>query len=132
MENGEFGLADSSIQSRLDIFLNSSIDQLAVNPVFGNLAADKIVGHPGYYIHSIVSVQTHLGFIGSVFLFIFILHCIVNLYSNKRYPTLKILTFFIMIVSFIGTFFTWMPLWFLIGSLYSANLNSRLNSGRPS
>ncbi len=124
MGNEELGIAGASIQSRLQILLESGLQQLAVNPLTGDLAADEIVGHPNGYIHSILSVQSHLGIIGSILLFCFLTERLIKLYRSNGNAVLKVVTPPIMLMALIGTFFIWMPLWFLVGALYSIQRQS--------
>ena len=119
MENEDLGIASTSIGSRLQILFESGIEQLAINPLTGDLAAEEIVGNPGGYIHSILSVQSHLGIIGSVLLFCFLAERLIELYRSGDNAILKVVTPPIVLMAVIGTFFTWMPLWFLIGALYT-------------
>ena len=112
-------LENESLVSRIDIFMNTGIDQLSINPLFGNLGADYIVGQPGSYIHSIISVQSHLGMIGTFLLLGYLLHRFYRLYVNDGRSVLKIITPPILFISFIGTFFTWLVFWFLVGALFA-------------
>lgn len=119
MNEQEFAVGGSSIASRLRILVDSGMEQLAVNPLFGDLAVDHVVGKPGYYVHSILSIQTHFGIIGSILFFSCLIERIVALY--RSHGNILIKTFFppLMILATIGTLFTWMPLWFAIGALYT-------------
>lgn len=112
-------IGGSSIVSRLQILVDSGMEQLAVSPLFGDLAVDHVVGKPGYYLHSILSIQTHFGIIGSILFFSFLIERIVALY--RSHGNILIKTFFLplMVIAIIGTLFTWMPLWFVIGALYT-------------
>lgn len=113
-------LAGSSVYSRAEILLNSGVEQLVVNPIFGDLAVDYAIGRPGYYIHSIVTIQTHLGIIGSTLFFPPIFSWIKILFMKRDLLFLKFLSVVIMVSSLFIEIFTWMPLWFLIGALYAA------------
>lgn len=124
MENDGGGLASSSIQSRLQILFDSGMEQLAINPLVGDLAADHIVGTPGGYIHSILSVQSHLGIVGSILLFSFLIERLLALFRSRGNPVLKVIAPPIMLLAAIGTSFTWMPLWFLVGALYAMKTRS--------
>ncbi|MCZ8178060.1 MAG: hypothetical protein O9309_03455 [Rhizobium sp.] len=105
----------ASIVSRADLS-GDSLAQFKLAPLLGDLAADKIVGNPGGYLHSILAVQSHLGLVGSALLFMFLAVKLRCLYSSgpdiRKWITPPILT-----VAFLATFFTWQPLWFLIGML---------------
>ena len=120
MANEGLELAGSSVSSRAEILLNSGVEQLVVNPVFGDLAVDYAIGRPGYYIHSIITIQTHFGIIGSVLFFSPLFYWLKNLFIRRNFLFLKFLSIVIIISSFFIEIFTWMPLWFLIGALYAA------------
>ena len=117
---GEASLLENpSLISRVEILQGVGIKQLSINPVFGNLGAEYIVGRPGEYIHSLISVQSHLGIIGSFLLFAYLLHRLYRLYANSCRFVLKMITPPILFISFIGTFFTWVVFWFLAGALFA-------------
>lgn len=105
----------ASIVSRADL-LEDSTGQFSINIVFGELAADNIASSPGEYLHSVFAVQSHLGLVGSTLFFVFLALKLRYLYSSgpdiKKWITPPILT-----VAVLATFFTWQPLWFLIGML---------------
>lgn len=117
-------LENESLVSRINIFMDTGIDQLSINPLFGNLGADYIVGRPGSYIHSIISVQSHLGMIGTLLLLGYLMHRLYRLYANDGRSLLKIITPPILFVSLVGTFFTWFVFWFLIGALFAPRNDS--------
>jgi hypothetical protein len=119
MDEVQFSVANRSLQARLQILMESGAEQLSLNPLLGDLAADHVVGNPGGYIHSIVSVQSHLGVIGSILLFGFLLERLIFLYRSRGNLILKAITPPIMAMAVFATFFTWMPLWFLIGALFA-------------
>jgi len=127
MDEQEFAVAGSSLSSRLWIFLDSGIEQLAVNPLFGDLAVDHVVGKPGYYIHSVFAIQTHLGIVGSILFFSFLFERTIALYRSNGNVFIKTLFPPILATATIGALFTWMPLWFLVGALYSIDYSG---SGR--
>lgn len=112
-------LKNQSLVDRIEIFMDEGIDQLFINPVFGNLGAEYIVGTPGRYIHSIISVQSHLGIIGSFLLLSYFIHRLYRLYANDGRSVLKMITPPIFFISLIGAFFAWPGLWFLIGALFA-------------
>jgi hypothetical protein len=58
-------LENESLIARINIFKETGIDQLSLNPLFGNLGAEHVVGQSSTYIHSLISVQSHLGMIGT-------------------------------------------------------------------
>jgi len=112
-------LENRSLISRIEMLMGTGIEQIAINPVFGNLGAEHIVGGPGGYIHSLISVQSHLGMIGTFLLLGYLIHRLYRLYANDGRSALKMITPSILFISFIGTFFIWLPFWFLIGALFA-------------
>ncbi|WP_315920458.1 hypothetical protein [Mesorhizobium sp. SP-1A] len=119
MADQDTGVAAKSIFSRLDILVSDGIDQLSVNPVWGDLGVDRVTDHPGKYIHSIIAVQTHLGMIGSFLLFGALFGMLIRLYGRNGNTLLKLVTIPILLYAVGGAFFTWMPLWVVIGGMYS-------------
>lgn len=107
----------SSISSRA-AFAGSGAKQLAIAPMFGDLAADRIAGSPGGYIHSLLSVQTHLGAVGSVLLLAYLLLRLNALYRAPASDIRKWLAPPVLLIAAAATFFTWMPFWFLVGALF--------------
>lgn len=118
MANEEAPIAGSSIASRLQIMVDSGVEQLSVNPVFGDIAVDHTVGRPGYYIHSIITIQTHFGLIGSILFFLPLIERLLNLFRRDGFLFLKFIALLIVVSSLFIEIFTWMPLWFLVGALY--------------
>ena len=117
-------LENQSLIDRINIFLDTGIDQLSINPLFGNLGAEHIVGSSGDYIHSIISVQSHLGIIGSLFLLGYLIHRLFRIYAIEGRSVLKMITPPILFISIIGTFFTWFGFWFLMGALFAPRKDS--------
>ncbi len=111
------GLDLSSLMARMDIMKRYGYDQLISNPVVGDIGVEYKYGGAGMYIHSIISVQTHLGLLGSLSLFGYLAHRLYYLYRTDNYLALKIVTPSTLFISAIATYFTWIPLWFLIGAL---------------
>ena len=103
---------NSSIESRWKLFMDYGIDQLVNAPVFGDLSIKN------YQHSSVVSVQTHLGLIGSLLLWSFVIKQMSNVYRDGGNEGLKAIALPILFVSAISSFFSWGPLWFLIGALY--------------
>lgn len=119
MESDGLSIGGTSLQNRIAILLESGLRQLSVNPLFGDLGVDHVVGNPGGYIHSIFSVQSHLGLVGSILLFCYLAERLLTLYRSKGNAVLKVTAIPVMLMAVMATFFTWMPLWFLIGALYT-------------
>ena len=93
------------------------------------MIVDKITTGEGSYIHSLLSIITHLGIIGSFIFILFLSTLYSNLrfsgtisnlqdhiYNNKIYLIYRILTVTTVIVyCLFSSFFTWLPLWFAFG-----------------
>jgi hypothetical protein len=106
-------LAHSMLQSRWQLVRQSFMDQLSNSPVFGDISIKN-------YMHSsLLSVQTHLGIIGSLLLWSFIIIQLHHLFWHYGNECLKALSLSILFTSIISSFFSWGPLWFLIGALYA-------------
>lgn len=111
---------NSSITSRIDQFLSTGLDQINRNWFFGDLTIEN-------YIHSsLITIQTHLGIIGSFLFWIFVLLNSYFIYFKSNDRVAKSITIPILLVSIISSAFWWLPLWFLIGFIYmrkTASLN---------
>jgi hypothetical protein len=111
---------NSSLTSRLDQFLTIGFDQINRNWFFGDLTIEN-------YIHSsLITIQTHLGIIGSFLFWIFVLLNSYFIYFKSNDRVAKSITIPILLVSIISSAFWWLPLWFLIGFIYmrkTASLN---------
>jgi hypothetical protein len=55
---------NSSVSSRIDLLKNNFFTHFLLNPVFGNTQVDVLTTGEGTYVHSLLSVLTHLGMIG--------------------------------------------------------------------
>ena len=111
------GINIGSFIERIDILTNYGIDQLLSSPILGDIGVEYKYGGAGLYIHSIISVQSHLGIVGSVTLFTYLVDRLFRLYRAKEVTIMKITVPVILFISLIATFFTWLPFWFLMGSL---------------
>lgn len=121
------GLFISSVTSRLDLLPTFS-SQFSVNPIFGHSYAEMLSGYDrGEYVHSVpLSLLTHAGIIGFC-LFLLLIGTLLskqlrssNLEGNNsaRSNRIKIVVFMmILLVGSAVAFFSWLPLWFLIGYL---------------
>ena len=106
-----------NVDQRIDLARHHGWQQVAVASITGNLAADRdVTGGAGSYLHSIASVQTHLGLIGSALLLGFLVPGIWRTYKMPRHPVLKISALAILLMSLFA-FFIWPPLWFLVGGM---------------
>jgi hypothetical protein len=112
-------IAGSSLDSRGEILRDTGLQQLTYAPLFGDLGVEYVFNQPGRYIHSLISVQSHLGMIGSILMFGFLFLRSVALYRYSENISLKIAAIAILFTAFVGTFFTWQVLWFLIGGMYT-------------
>ena len=96
-------------------------------PIFGNMTVHNIMGTQ--YIHSLISLFTHLGITGFVLFFIlcyFIYRDIerCGMFKHRvnfEYQLLRLLMItFILFISILSNFITWFPLWFVFG-LFAAS-----------
>lgn len=105
-------LESSSLVSRNQIILELVPQQIADYPVFGNLSDPQ-------YAHSFpISIQTHLGIVGSILMLSFLIIRLIKLYAQKGLAELKMTAPAVLALSFIGTFFIWSPAWFILGGLF--------------
>ena len=120
---GEVG----SVNSRLEIIEDNFLLHMAYSPLFGNTQVDKLTTGPGTYIHSTLSIFTHLG----VFGFIIYIYAVLKIYVSidlSKYSMRKIslngggmvlfdklLFIYVLLVAFMIAFYTWAPLWFILG-----------------
>lgn len=103
---------NSSFTVRLDQFIESGYDQMSRNWIFGDLSLND-------YIHSsLVSIQTHLGFIGSLLFWSFLAAQSYIIYVKSEDRIAKAITIPIVFVSIISSAFWWLPLWFVAGLIY--------------
>lgn len=118
---GETDSADitqnSSISSRSDQVLEIGLNQIGNNVIFGDIGISE-------YMHSsIISIQTHLGLIGSLLFWTFIIFQCYQIYFKSKDSLVKSVTLPIIIVSSISSVFWWLPLWFVLGLLYIRKYN---------
>lgn len=112
-------LNNSSVQSRNKIWREYALPELAVNPIFGDLSADQIVtGERGLYIHSLISVQSHLGLVGSILLLGYLFNRTLRIVRGPVSQVLAISSVVIVLMAFLTSFFTWPVFWFIVGALY--------------
>jgi hypothetical protein len=111
--NAESVLQNTSLTSRVNQAKTEGMDMLIENPILGKLQLN--------YIHSsVVSLQSHLGIIGSLLLWSFISIRLIATYNNPGYVMIKSLAIPILLMAAISSFFTWEVLWFFIGALATA------------
>lgn len=117
----------SSINSRLEIIADNFLLHLMHSPLFGNTQVDILTTGAGTYIHSTLSILTHLGLFGFILFIISIFKIYKNIDSSKRdigkislgFSRIvlfdKFLFIYVLLVGFMIAFYTWAPLWFIIG-----------------
>jgi hypothetical protein len=114
----------------MHIFSHNFLTQMAVNPVFGNLKADTLTTGNGTYVHSLLSIFSHLGLVGAA-LFSAYLGSLYNSFKKTKlfagpgfYHDSECGVFRLILISIVlsfallATFFTWLPLWFAIGLFF--------------
>lgn len=108
---------NSSVQQRMAIG-TQSVNQFARAPLLGDLAAEiGADGTTGRYMHSLLSVQSHLGAVGSLLLLGFLGPRLYRLYSAGGDWGLKVGAIPLLGMAVAASFFTWLPFWFLVGGL---------------
>ncbi len=123
-----FGTGEvSSIDSRGEIFGNNFYLHFMQSPIFGNTQVELMTTGPGTYVHSTLSILTHLGLVGfAIFLgvllsiYLEISHSFrarfSSIFGNQTFSLFRLLCLFAVIVmGMFSAFFTWMPLWFAFG-----------------
>jgi len=106
-------LANSSILVRWQLVQDNFMDQFMSAPLLGDLTITN-------YMHSsLLSLQTHLGILGSLLIWSFVLLQMNRLLRCSRGEGLKAISFPVIITSIISSFFSWGPLWFFMGALYA-------------
>jgi hypothetical protein len=116
----------SSFWSRVDIFKDNFMTHFAYSPLFGFFAVDSVTTGSGTYVHSLISILTHLGIVGFCFFIFYVIRFyfeskITNKFMNTVFQDNIYLMFmslgFTIFLGFglIGCFMTWMPFWFGVG-----------------
>jgi hypothetical protein len=112
-------LENTSWVSRAEQFYGEGLEQLQLAPLLGDLTiADE-------YLHSsVLSLQTHLGIIGSLLFWLYFAIKLYKLHSQVYQNDfgIKLMALPIVGVSVISSAFWWPPLWFIAGALF---LNQR-------
>jgi len=104
--------SNSSFSIRLDQVVKSGFDQMNRNWLFGDLTIDQ-------YMHSsLISIQTHLGLLGTMLFWSFIAMQSYIIYFKSNDRIAKAVTLPVVFVSIISSAFWWLPLWFVIGLIY--------------
>ncbi len=133
-----------SLIGRIEILKSDFLTQWAYSPIFGNVAVDDLTTGRGTYAHSLLSVLTHLGLVGTVLLLAYF----ASLYAELRRPPglfsgfpplyrdpelgqLRLILAVIFVVfALLATFFTWLPLWAAFGFLFPPLVLRRAVPGR--
>lgn len=112
----------SSIISRVSLW-SYFVEQFQVAPLTGSFSSEIIAGPGrGYYQHSVLlSTLTHTGIIGGSLLFLLLSMIILkeNLLNFSSIYRINVSSMFftVILVGGVSSFFTWPPLWFLLGLL---------------
>lgn len=109
---GVFG--SSSVTARTRLWVEEGVSQLAQNPLLGDPGIGLL---DGAYAHSIVSVQTHLGIIGTSLLLFVLSVGFFRLRQHRGAGPIRVAVVPILSVGAVSSFFVWLPLWFAIGGL---------------
>lgn len=128
---------NSSVLSRIELFKNNFIEHFSYAPILGDVMVDSKLTGTGTYIHSLLSVLTHLGIVGSI-LFITMtlnIHSEIKkkierninpevLFLNSNYGIYRLIMIYtIGFICLLTALYTWMPFWFAIG-LFGITLSS--------
>lgn len=124
----------SSITSRIEIFRNNFIEQFSYSPFFGNTQVELLTSGEGKYLHSLLSILTHLGLVGFLVFSALLIQMYLeitkhkfnsyNLYTDVRYSLFRLFSMVLVLgAALLTVFYTWMSLWFAIG-LFGVALGS--------
>jgi hypothetical protein len=111
-----------SITERFRLINLLFIEHFNFAPVFGNMTVHEVM--ETQYIHSLLSLFTHLGITGFILFFILFYFIYKDIercgkYINNvnfEYQLLRLLMIsFILFLAALSNFITWMPLWFIVG-----------------
>lgn len=121
----DYGQVDSiletpSLASRSEIASTCGSLQFAYAPMLGDLRVEHVTCGAGNYLHSLVSVQTHLGIVGSLFFLLALSRGAWLVFAEPALRPLKLAMALILGVGLIAAFFAWMPFWFLMGIFLTA------------
>lgn len=123
------GLAGSSLSSRFELLRHNFLDQFAINPVLGHLKADTLTTGSGTYAHSLISLLSHMGVVGTMLFLAYVATLYRELgrsraggslfYTGPEFAVFRLVMIAGLLgFAVIGAFFTWMPLWFALGLLF--------------
>ena len=118
----------SSMDNRIDIIKNNFLVQWGYNPLLGNAQVDTLTTGVGTYAHSLMlSLLSHLGVIGFLLFYGFLLQIYFELirtrrgppsfYQDRRFSLFRLLILGLVVaLATLTTFYTWLPLWFAVGA----------------
>ncbi|SFP18284.1 hypothetical protein [Enterovibrio norvegicus] len=111
--------SNSSFLSRYLLFGNSFFSQFGASPVFGDLSSHLRSGESGSYVHSLLSLFTHLGLVGVTLFIALIAYCfyasVIASGKGCRYAFLMLVNLSIFIfIALLTSFYVWVPLWIII------------------
>lgn len=132
-----------SLTSRADIFMNNYLTHLSYAPLTGAVDVELKTTGKGSYIHSLLSISTHLGILSFIFFSGLILLMFRDIFRKSLYfktfgePVRGFcfvvfraaMVLNVMMIATISTFYTWMPFWFCLG-LFGITLLHEPNSNR--
>lgn len=104
-----------SIASRIEILEDCAARQLALSPLTGDLAAEFRTCGDGHYLHSLLSIQTHLGLIGSLLFGAPLVRAIWLIAKHPAYRPLAAVVAVLLVTGLLAAHFTWTPFWFVLG-----------------
>lgn len=131
---------NTSIESRGRIFDEVFMTHFFYSPMFGNTQVELLTTGKGTYIHSTLSILTHLGVVGFV-IFLCVLTAVYleistsfrsrfsSIFGNQAYGLFRLLGILaVLVMGMFSAFFTWMPLWFALGLLGNWYHQARFNN----
>jgi hypothetical protein len=116
----DYGNVDSildtpSIASRLEILDGCAGQQFALGPLAGDLAAEFKTCGDGHYLHSLMSIQTHLGLVGTCLFLVPLLRAVYLVRARADYEPVGPVLTILLLTGLVAAHFTWMPFWFVMG-----------------
>ncbi len=117
----DYGQVDSildtpSLASRSEILAACGALQFSYAPVLGEIAAEHLSCGPGNYVHSLLSVQSHLGGVGSLLLIAVLARGAWAVRSDDAYRPMWTIGGLVLLVGLLAAFFAWLPFWYLLGA----------------
>jgi hypothetical protein len=108
-------LGGTSLRSRTEFLREAWLPHLSDQPLIGNPNLGVLRGD---YLHSsILSVQASLGVVGTLLLGGVLLTGWLRVRTRPEYILVRLVAGPVVVVSVVGTFFMWGPLWLLLGAL---------------